>query len=112
METLRVFRNQQLAGYLTQTNNRTYIFEYDDAYFNNPDLAPVSLTLPKTSKIYKSEFLFPFFYNMLSEGFNRSLQSRLLHIDEKDYFGLLKKTANDDTIGAITLKAGEKDENT
>jgi serine/threonine-protein kinase HipA len=41
---------------------------------------------------------------MLSEGFNRALQSRLLHIDEKDYFGLLKETANYDTIGAVTLR--------
>jgi HipA-like protein len=111
METIEVFRNQHLAGYLTKTDDRTYVFEYDDAYFNNLEMPAVSLTLPKTSKVYKSEVLFPFFYNMLSEGFNRSLQSRLLHIDEKDYFGLLKETANYDTIGAITLKSGDNNEN-
>jgi HipA-like protein len=106
METILVFRNKELAGYLTQTDDRNYIFEYEDAYFNNPAKPPVSLTLSKENKVYRSVVLFPFFYNMLSEGFNRALQSRLLHIDEKDYFGLLKETANYDTIGAITLKAG------
>jgi serine/threonine-protein kinase HipA len=104
METLQVFWNKELAGYLTQTDDRTFIFEYDDAYFNNPATPPVSLTLPKEKKVYTSQVLFPFFYNMLSEGFNRALQSRLLHIDEKDYFGLLKETANYDTIGAVTLR--------
>jgi serine/threonine-protein kinase HipA len=40
---------------------------------------------------------------MLSEGVNRQLQSHLLKINEKDYFGLLLATAKTDTIGAITL---------
>jgi len=51
-----------------------------------------------------SEILFPFFYNMLSEGVNRKLQSMLLKIDENDHFGLLAKTSEYDTIGAVTLK--------
>jgi len=104
METMQVFRNKELAGYLTLTDERTYVFAYEDTYFTNLTKPPVSLTLPKTKKVYTSEVLFPFFYNMLSEGFNRALQSRLLHIDEKDYFGLLKETANYDTIGAVTLR--------
>jgi HipA-like protein len=54
METLQVFRNKELAGYLTQTDDRTFIFEYDDAYFNNPATPPVSLTLPKEKKVYTS----------------------------------------------------------
>lgn len=104
METMQVFRNKELAGYLTQTDERTYIFEYEDTYFTNLTKLPISLTLPKTNKVYTSQVLFPFFYNMLSEGFNRALQSRLLQIDEKDYFGLLEETANYDTIGAVTLR--------
>ena len=48
--------------------------------------------------------LFPFFFNMLSEGDNRKLQSRMLHIDEDDDFGILLATAQYDTIGAVTVK--------
>lgn len=40
----------------------------------------VSLTLPKTQ-----QKLFPFSNNMLSEGRNRIVQSRMLHIDENDH---------------------------
>ena len=41
---------------------------------------------------------------MLSEGENRQTQSRLLHIDSDDDFGILLATAQNDTIGAITVK--------
>lgn len=64
----------------------------------------ISLTLPKSQKEYRSEFLFPFFFNMLSEGANRKLQCIQLRIDEEDHFGLLAATAQYDTIGAITVK--------
>lgn len=37
--------------------------------------------------------LVPYFFNMLSEGANRQLQSTLLHIDENDDFGILLATA-------------------
>jgi len=45
-----------------------------------------------------------YFYNMLSEGSNRQMQSLLLHIDETDDFGIMLATAQCDTIGAVTVK--------
>ncbi|MBU8891594.1 MAG: HipA N-terminal domain-containing protein [Bacteroidales bacterium] len=104
MRKAKVYRNSHLAGELIQENAKSYVFRYSDSYFSNDSLPAISLTLPKTQQEYKSEFLFPFFFNMLSEGVNRKLQSRQLKIDEKDYFGLLLETAKYDTIGAITLK--------
>lgn len=62
------------------------------------------MTLPKTKQEYRSEYLFPFFFNMLSEGVNKKLQTTQLKIDEEDNFGLLIATAQYDTIGAITVK--------
>jgi HipA-like protein len=104
MKTLEIYRNGVLAGTLTEENRRLYIFRYDDHYFNDVNKPSISLTLPKTQKEYSSNFLFPFFFNMLSEGVNRKLQSIQLKIDEEDYFGLLAATAQYDTIGAITVK--------
>jgi serine/threonine-protein kinase HipA len=63
----------------------------------------ISLTLAKTTQEYHSDFLFPFFYNMLPEGTNKQVVCRLLRIDENDYFGLLLSTAKYDTIGAVTV---------
>ncbi len=104
MRKVKVYRNKELAGELIQENQNSYKFRYTDSYFTNESLPAISLTLPKCQQEYKSTFLFPFFFNMLSEGVNRKLQSRQLKIDEKDYFGLLMETARYDTIGAITLK--------
>lgn len=53
---------------------------------------------------YRSAHLFPYFFNMLSEGANRQMQSLLLHIDETDDFGIMLATAQYDTIGAVTVK--------
>ena len=108
MRKANVYRNGKLAGVLTQFSANDYEFRYDDNWFANDDLPPISLTIPKNKQVYKSEYLFPFFFNMLSEGANRQLQTRQLKIDEKDYFGLLLATAKTDTIGAITLSEIKK----
>ncbi len=105
MRTLEIYRNRILAGTLTEENRHLYIFRYDDNYFYDTSKPAISLTLPKTQKEYISEYLFPIFFNMLSEGVNRKLQSTQLRIDEDDNFGLLAATAKFDTIGAITVKS-------
>jgi serine/threonine-protein kinase HipA len=99
-----VYYNGIPAGELTETADRKYLFRYDDAYFNDPAKPALSLTLPKDRQAYQSDTLFPFFFNMLSEGSNRAAQSRLLRIDEKDHFGILLATARHDTIGSITVQ--------
>lgn len=104
MRIAEVYRNGELAGRLIEDNQHDYSFVYDDDYFANATSSAVSLTLPKSQKEHSSKILFPFFFNMLSEGVNRKLQSRTLQIDEKDHFGLLMATANNDTIGAVTIK--------
>jgi HipA-like protein len=108
MRKAKVYRNGLLVGELTEHDRKKYSFTYDDAWFNNPERPAVSLTLPKTQRTYESEYLFPFFFNMLSEGVNKRLQNNLLRIDENDHFGLLLATAQSDTIGAITVKPFEE----
>lgn len=104
MRAVEIYRNGNLAGILTEESHKSYVFRYDDVYFNDTSKPAISLTLLKTHQEYRSEFLFPFFFNMLSEGVNRKLQSSQLRIDEKDNFGLLMATAQVDTIGAVTVK--------
>jgi serine/threonine-protein kinase HipA len=104
MRALEIYRNGILAGILKEENRRHYTFRYEDQYFKDSNMPPISLTLPKTQQEYCSSFLFPFFSNMLSEGVNRKLQCTQLKIDEDDDFGLLAATAQYDTIGAITVK--------
>jgi len=104
MRKVEVYRNGIMAGMLTEENRESYLFRYADAYFNDSSRPAISLTLPKSQQEYRSEHLFPFFFNLLSEGFNRALQCKRMKIDENDSFGLLMATAQYDTIGAITVK--------
>ena len=104
MRKASVYYNGTLAGELSESTDRKYLFKYENDYFNNSEKPAISLTLPKNQQEYNSDYLFPFFFNMLSEGNNRITQARLLRIDEKDHFGILLATAQNDTIGAITVK--------
>lgn len=104
MRSAYVYRNDEKVGTLIQHRLDYYEFSYDTEWLSNPQNPPVSLTLPKSQQIYYSNHLFPFFFNMLSEGVNRTLQARQHKIDETDYFGLLLEVAQSDTIGAITLR--------
>lgn len=104
MRQAEVFRNKKLIGILTEENQQNYIFRYENSWFQDVSKPALSLTLTKHQQEHQSNYLFPFFYNMLSEGVNKQLQCRQLQIDENDSFGLLLATAEFDTIGAITVK--------
>ena len=99
-----VYWNLKLVGILSEQEDKTYQFEYDSEYLINASNPSVSLTMPKNNKTYKSEFLFPFFFNMLAEGVNKKVQLRHLQISENDHFGLLLATSSIDTIGAVSVK--------
>lgn len=101
----KVYCNHILAGEITELDNGGYQFEYDTQFFNDNRLPAISVTLPKNKQVHKSDTLFPFFFNMLSEEANRQLQCQLLKIDKDDDFGLLLRTADSESVGAITVTA-------
>lgn len=100
MRQCKVFVQGIEAGTLQETDAMEYVFTYHKDYQG----APVCLAMPVREQPYRSDRLFPYFFNMLSEGSNRQVQSMLLHIDENDDFGILLATAQHDTIGAVTIK--------
>jgi HipA-like protein len=98
-----VYNNNILAGTLEKTQ-AGYSFTYTDEYYNDDSKPAISLSLPKKSQHYNSEYMFPFFSGLLAEGVNKQIQCRTLKIDEQDDFARLIKTASTETIGAITIK--------
>lgn len=104
MRQCEVYVHDRKAGILTEKARNDYEFCYDTDYLKSEGAVEVSLTLPLQEQPYHSKVLFPFFFNMLSEGENRELQSRMLHIDKDDDFGILLATCQYDTIGAVTVK--------
>lgn len=91
-----------LAGILTRTE-QGFQFEYQSDYLQS-NFPAISFSFPKTHEPYFSEKLFPFFAGLLAEGTNKTIQCRTLKIDENDGFARLLKTANSETIGAITVR--------
>lgn len=99
-----VFYKGEEAGKLTQLDSGSFEFVYNDSWANNDTKPSISLTLPKSTGEFKSEYLFPFFYHLLPEGVNKQLVCKHLRIDGDDYFGLLLNIAGNDTIGAVTVQ--------
>lgn len=97
-----VYNHGRFAGVIEEHSDGSFFFTYDAEYVSDSATFAISLTLPKTSTPYHSNVLFPFFYGLLAEGTTRSLQCRLLRIDENDFFGLLLATAGD-TVGSVTV---------
>ncbi len=58
----------------------------------------ISLTLPKQEAAFRSTVLFPFFFGLLAEGENKTVECHLLRIDENDHFTRLLRTCTPTTI--------------
>lgn len=104
MRQAEIYFKGEKAGLLTQLDNGSFIYEYDDLWMSDNSKPSISLTLSKNVKEYKSNYLFPFFYNMLPEGANKQIVCKNMRIDNDDFFSLLLITARYDTIGAVTVK--------
>ena len=103
MRQCKVYVHGVEAGVLTEKDNpREYVFRYLKDYLEKK-LPAVSLSMPLREEEYRSKVLFPYFFNLLSEGENRAMQATLLHIDKDDDFGILLATARYDTVGAVTV---------
>lgn len=109
MRKAKILFKDEEAGVLTQHDDGSFTFTYNERWLSDSSKPAISLTFPKTEKEFHSEFLFPFFYNMLPEGSNKEVACKLNRIDKTDYFGLLMTTAVYDSIGAIrVIKIEEK----
>ncbi|MEM6807485.1 MAG: HipA N-terminal domain-containing protein [Bacteroidota bacterium] len=105
MRKAKVKYKGEESGWIIQEDDGSFIFKYNDQWFNNPQKPAISLNLSKDKQLHKSDFLFPFFYNMLPEGTNKQIIRQYEKIDKEDYFGLLLISARFDSIGAITVES-------
>lgn len=95
MRVAEVYYNGKLAGSLVEYHSHWYEFTYNTNFIRNG--VAISFRLPLIEKPYTSNVLFPFFENMLIEGFPIPEG-----INPDDTFGLITSDF-DNTIGAITF---------
>jgi len=103
MRQAKVLYKDSEVGLLRQHNDGSFTFQYNEVWINDSNKPPISPTIPKQYKAYHSEFLFPFFFNMMPEGSNKNIVCKSNRIDKKDNFGILLTVANNDTIGAVRI---------
>ena len=103
MRKAKILYKDKEAGDLTQNDDGSFTFCYNDNWLADSNKPDISLTLPKIEQEFHSKFLFPFFYNMLPEGSNKQVVCKLNKLDQTDYFGLLMTTAKNDSIGAVRV---------
>lgn len=99
-----VFYKDEVAGRIVQHDDGTFEYAYDPAWMENEAKPSISLTLPKRRGTHRSQYLFPFFFNMLPEGSNKQVVCFYNRIDPDDHFSILLATAGMDNIGAVNVK--------
>ena len=102
MKKGKVFVNDVFAGYISQDENG-YSLYYVEEYLQGEELLPVSLTLPLTDKVYKSDVLFPFFDGLIPEGYLLNAAVKLFGIDKRNRMDLLLKVCKDVT-GNVSIE--------
>ncbi len=93
-----IYFANELAGILEE-NDEGYHFRY----LQNYQGPAVSLTLPVREERFDSKILFPFFDNLIPEGWLLHLVENNWKINPRDRMGLLLSLC-EDTIGAISIK--------
>ncbi len=101
-----VYYDNQECGTIIQNDDNKFIFEYNDDWFNNPLKESVSLTLPKTAKLYESNILFPFFDGLIPEGYLLEAAIHKYSLNSNDRMSLLLKTCHN-PIGIVSIKEEE-----
>lgn len=99
----KVYIQNQYAGRIYETDEG-YAFAYDATYLESDRAVAVSLTLPLTSDVYRSNTLFSFFDGLIPEGWLLGVVERNWKIDGKDRFGLLLAACRD-CIGDVYIEA-------
>lgn len=94
--------NHIQAGTLTEEDDGTYRFVYDDAYIKNYPDQFISFQMPVTRQPYLSRRLFPFFDGLIPEGWLLNIASKSWKINRNDRMGLLLACCRN-AIGSVSV---------
>ena len=98
MRRAEVYQTGTLAGYLTETDSKSYRFDYLPGYRGRP----ISLTMPVQPEAYQFEDLPPFFEGLLPEGRQLEALLRTNKLDRNDLMGQLL-AVGEDVVGSVVI---------
>jgi serine/threonine-protein kinase HipA len=97
----KVYFADLFAGTLAE-DETGYTFKYDEAYLQNPEAQPISLTLPIKKELFRSKTMFPFFDGLIPEGWLLDIAQKNWKLNPRDRMGLLLSCCKD-CIGAVSV---------
>ncbi|MBT4789927.1 MAG: type II toxin-antitoxin system HipA family toxin [Halobacteriovoraceae bacterium] len=98
----KVYLHNNFVGTIGESNDGDYIFEYTDEYIASSNSEGVSLTLPKSVKIYRQAYLHGFFDGLIPEGWLLGHAVKNWKLKNNDRMGLLLNMCQS-TIGATHI---------
>lgn len=107
MRKAKIYYQNDYAGLLVETNDGEYEFTYDKMYVENFPDRFLTFTMPVSTKLYRSDRLFPFFEGLIPEGWLLEIASRSWRINKNDRMGLLLACCRN-CIGAVSVVPTEE----
>lgn len=98
----KVYVQEKFAGIIKETEEGKFVFKYDNNYLESEEPSPVSLSLPLRKEPYISDFLFPFFDELIPEGWLLFLSLPNWKLNPNDRMGLLL-AACEDCVGSVKV---------
>lgn len=94
--------NNEPVGLITEQDNGTYLFVYDEQYIQKHPDQFITFSMPVSSQPYTSKRLFPFFDGLIPEGWLLDIAAESWKINKNDRMGLLLACCQN-TIGAVSV---------
>ncbi len=103
MRKAEIYYKDDLAGYLTETDDGEYAFQYTQDYVNRYPAQFLTFSMPVINKPYKDKRLFPFFEGLIPEGWLLDIAAKNWKLNPNDRMGLLLACC-ENCIGAVSVK--------
>ncbi|MBQ8994791.1 MAG: type II toxin-antitoxin system HipA family toxin [Oscillospiraceae bacterium] len=98
---------QCLAGIIEGSSGEDACFRYAESYLQDPNTAPISISLPKREEPFSVLQTKNYFEGLLPEGFTRRTVAQWMHVDENDYLSILHGLGRE-CLGAIQIRNEEE----
>ncbi|MEM0933467.1 MAG: HipA N-terminal domain-containing protein [Bacteroidota bacterium] len=103
MRQANIFYDRIYCGILTETDDGTYTFIYDETYIHKHPNQFITFNLPVRNEPYTDKRLFPFFEGLIPEGWLLDIASKSWKINKNDRMGLLLACCQN-CIGAVSVE--------
>ena len=103
MRQAKILYNNRFCGLLTETDDGTFTFQYDEDYVKEYPDQFITFTMPVKKAEYTDKRLFAFFEGLIPEGWLLDIASKNWKINTNDRMGLLLACCQN-CIGAVSVQ--------